>query len=148
MAYEVLDSIADSYNPLLFLGYIIFSALYWRAGDRLAALRGFCGIVVAYVFMFIDKTWQLWSSVGLDYSTHSAVALALIVFHIHKRSIKSRPAILLSISLVIYCILVVHQQYHSAMDVVTTILALGPFMWLIYKVIGIRKGIEVRVTSH
>jgi hypothetical protein len=148
MAYEVLDSIADFYNPMLFLGYIIFSVLYWQAGDRLAVLRGFCGGVVAYIFMFVNKNWQFWASVELDYSTHSAVALALIVFHIHKRSIKSRPAILLSMSLVIYYILVVYQQYHSAMDVVTTILALGPFMLLIYKVIGIRKSIEGRVTSH
>lgn len=135
MSYEVLDSIADSYNPLLFLGYIIFCVWYWRAGDRLAVLRGFCGVVVAYVFMFVDKNWQLWSSVGLDYSTHSAVALALIVFHIHKRSLRSPPAILLSISLVIYYILVVYQQYHSILDVVTTAVVVGPVVLLIYRAV-------------
>lgn len=131
-SYELLDSIADSYNPLLFLAYIVFSVLYWRRGDRLAALRGFAGIVVAYVFMFMDNAWQLWPSVGLDYSTHSAVALALVIFHVHKRPRNSPAAISFSVSLVLYYALEVYQEYHSVMDIVTTAAVIGPVVALVY----------------
>lgn len=131
-SYETLDAIADSYNPLLFVGYIIFSVLYWRGGDRLAALRGFAGIVVAYAFMFMDNAWRLWPSVGLDYSTHSAVALALVAFHIHKRPWNSPAAISFSVSLILYYALVVYQEYHSVMDIVTTAAVIGPVVALVY----------------
>lgn len=130
--YELLDTIADAYNPLLFLGYIIFSVLYWRRGDRLAALRGFAGIVVAYGFMFIDNASKLWPSVGLDYSTHSAVALALIAFHVHKRRWSSPAAIAFIASLVLYYALEVYQQYHSVLDIVTTAMVVGPIVALVY----------------
>lgn len=132
VSYEVLDAIADAYTPLLFIGYLVFSILYWRKGDRLAVVKGFAGIIVAYGFMFADNAWQFWPSVGLDYSTHSAVALALIAFHIHKRPLKSPSAISFTISLALYYALEVYQQYHSILDIVTTAAVVGPAIALTY----------------
>lgn len=134
--YEILDAIADSYNPLLFLGYIVLAVVYWRRGDRLAAAKGFTGIFAAYVLMFIDNALQLWATMDLDYSTHSAVALALIAFHVHKRRWNDSVTIGLSVSLVLYYALEVYQQYHTAMDIITTGIVLGPVVALIYWGIG------------
>lgn len=126
--YEILDAIADSYNPLLFVGYVIFSVIYWRRGDKGASIRGFSGIVIAYCLMFIDSTLGLWKSLDLDYSTHTAVAVALIVFHVHKRSLSSAPAISFMASLLAYCALMVYQEYHSVLDIVSTALVIAPFV--------------------
>lgn len=134
--YQLLDTIADAYNPLLFLGYIVFSVLFWRRGDRLSALRGFAGIVVAYGLMFIDNASNLWPSVGLDYSTHSAAALSLIAFYIHKRRWNSPAAMSFIASLVLYYALEVYQQYHSVLDIVTTAMVVGPIVALVYWMIN------------
>lgn len=130
--YEILDAIADSYNPLLFIGYIVFSVIYWRRGDKVACIRGFVGIVIAYSLMFLDSALGLWKSLGLDYSTHTAVALALIVFHIHKRPLSSGPAISFMVSLLAYYALMVYQEYHSFLDIVSTALAIAPFITAAY----------------
>lgn len=124
--YEVLDLVADSYTPLLFLGYLAYSVFYWRSGDRLAWVKGLVGIVIAYFFMFIDGFAHLWESLSMDYSTHSAVALALIIFHVHKRRLQSAPAITLVISLVGYYGLEVYQQYHTVLDIISTAVVVGP----------------------
>lgn len=134
--YEILDAIADSYTPLLFLGYLAFAIIYWRKGDRLASAKGLAGIIVAYALMFADNAFQVWKSAGLDYSTHSAVALVLILFLVHKRRWTSAITIALVSSLVLYYALEVYQQYHTVMDIVTTAVIVGPVVVLIYWAIG------------
>ncbi len=134
--YEMLDAVADTYTPLLFLGYLAFAVIYWRRGDRLAALKGLAGVLVAYILMFIDNALHLWPKIGLDYSTHSAVALALIAFLVHKRPWDNPVALGLWLSLVLYYALEVYQRYHSVMDIVTTTLVVGPLIILVYWAIG------------
>lgn len=134
--YEILDAIADSYTPLLFLGYLAFAIIYWRKGDRLASVKGLAGIIVAYALMFTDNEFQIWKNFGLDYSTHSAVALVLIAFHVHKRRWNSAITNGLVSSLVLYYALEVYQQYHTVMDIVTTAVIVGPVAALIYWAIG------------
>lgn len=134
--YEILDAIADSYNPLLFIGYVIFAGVYWRRGDRLAAVKGFAGILVAYALMFTDNALHIWASLGLDYSTHSAVALALVGFHLHKRPWSSPAAMGLFTSLLLYYALMVYQQYHTVMDILTTAIIVGPLVAAVYWAIG------------
>lgn len=130
--YEILDKIADSYNPLLFIAYLVFAVIYFRAGDKFAWLKGFAGIIVAYAIMFLDKSTHLWESVSLDYSTHSAVALVLIVFHLHKRPLKSPAAVGFSVSLLAYYCLEVYQKYHTIADIVSTFVVVAPLAILIY----------------
>lgn len=134
--YEILDAIADSYTPLLFFGYLALAIIYWTKGDRLASAKGLAGIIIAYALMFADNALQLWKSVGLDYSTHSAVALVLILFLVHKRRWNSALTIGLVSSLVLYYALEVYQRYHTIMDIVTTAAVVGSVVALIYWVMG------------
>jgi hypothetical protein len=146
--YEILDAIADSYIPLLFLGYIFFATVYWRHGDRLAAVKGFAGVLAAYALMFVDHVLQLWATVGLDYSTHSAVSYALIAFHVHKRAWNSAAAFSLCLSLILYYALEVYQRYHSVADIITTALVVGSLLGVIYWWIGLLVDRKSPATGH
>jgi hypothetical protein len=134
--YEILDAIADTYTPLLFLGYLTLAIIYWRSGDRLAPAKGLAGIIAAYALMLADNDLQIWRRAGLDYSTHSAVAIVLVIFLIHKRRWNSFATIGLGANLVLYYALEVYQQYHTVMDIVTTAAIVGPVVAVIYWVFG------------
>ena len=68
--------------------------------------------------MFTDNRFQLWHSLGLDYSTHTAAALALVIcIAVRKRlSVK----IVLASSLVLYGCLMSLLAYHSWSDMLST----------------------------
>ncbi|PCK06961.1 MAG: hypothetical protein COA42_16740 [Alteromonadaceae bacterium] len=134
--YEILDSIADTYTPLLLIAYLSYSIFYFRAGDRTAYLKGLWGLAVAYLIMFLDNATQLWHAFNLDYSTHSSVALAFIMFHLHKRKLVTPPAIGIIGSLLAYYLLEIYQQYHSAADILSTVIIIAPLILLGYWGIG------------
>lgn len=86
MSYENLDIIADAYIPLLALITLIF--LFTPLKDPngsfaiigYKSLRLFTLIVCVYFFMFLDGDFSIFTYFGLDYSTHTALLLALISF--------------------------------------------------------------------
>lgn len=133
-SYETLDRIADSYNPLLFVAYLIASIIYFLQGDRVAWLKGALSLFLAYGLMFLDKVLLLWQYVGLDYSTHSAVALSLIAFQLHKCRASHPVSIAWITSLIMYYALVIYQGYHSVGDIFSTIAALCPLIYALYRV--------------
>lgn len=146
LSYEILDTIADVYNPLLFVGYIAYSAVYFKQKDRVAWLVGFLGVALCYVIMFIDDKLNIWQAADLDYSTHSSVALALVFFHLHKRNRTSFKALAIIGSLVAYYALVLFQRYHSIADIATTVLIVGPLLFAMYRVVWKRQvlpGLEL-----
>lgn len=124
--YETLDVIADAYTPalavlsLIYLGQELvrrqWSALRQRA--RLLA----SGLAIAYGLMFIDASLALWPSLGLDYSTHTAVAFVFVGF---LSAVRSRLWLLWGASLISYFLLMLYQQYHTLTDIVTTLLAMA-----------------------
>ena len=123
MDYETLDNIADAYIPLLAIIAFLASALVFSGSQnrikialtRLTYLSILLGI--AYGFMFLDNAYSLWPSLGLDYSTHTAVSLALVLFLV---LLIPKLFLLWSTSLVAYCSLMLYQQYHSAADIIST----------------------------
>ncbi len=145
MRYETLDTIADSYIPILFLGYIVYSTLYWRAGDRLAALKGLLGVMTCYVIMWIDTLFHLWPRLGLDYSTHTAVACAFIIFHLHKRLLSTKAAVACMLSFMGYLILMRYQNYHSFMDMFATLLIVVPLIVATY---GLGHCASKNISKH
>lgn len=134
MTYEQWDTIADSYTPLLFALYIAFSIIYFRAGDRAAPLKGLTGIFICYAIMIADNFLGIWKAVSLDYSTHSAVAFALVYFHIHRRKPFSPLAVVFSASLILYYGLMLYQQYHTPADIFATLFIVAPLVFWSYRI--------------
>jgi hypothetical protein len=125
-SYQTLDTIADIYTPLLAIAALAVllrppGKLQWQVlGARMARLAA--GALVAYGLMFLDNWLQVWPAFGMDYSTHTAVALVLAMF-IAVNAPKARWWCW--ISLLAYAVLMLAQRYHTAADIVTTALAAG-----------------------
>lgn len=125
-SYDVLDRIADAHNPLLGLIWIalVFASLLrrrWGDAGRGAGLGLFC-LVVAYGLEYVDVATGLWPRMGLDYSTHTAVAVAMVATLFATSRTAGRVAMAL---FVLYVPLMLYQRYHGPGDIVTTVLAVG-----------------------
>jgi hypothetical protein len=129
----ILDQIADTYTPLLLmiaLGVAIARAV---GGQRWFWLRLLASALLVYGLMFADNRWHWWPALGLDYSTHTAAALALALFigvGLHIRLVW----ILLGTSLLAYGELMFYLGYHTWIDMGTTAAVIGAGLWLIYRV--------------
>lgn len=125
LSYDTLDRIADAYNPSLAAVWLLlvgraFLIRGWRVGLIHAGV-GVGTLLVAYGFMWLDNAYRFWPALGLDYSTHAAVAFALgaTIFTV------SRPCrFAIVVSLAAYFLLMLYQQYHSVGDIISTLLAL------------------------
>ena len=121
MSYEQWDAIADAYTPALGLLCLlsVLQALLLQ-DRRLAAIRAMhlsARLLIAYGLMFLDHAFTIWARAGLDYSTHAAVSLVLVTYlRIHVRKLW----VFWDVSLIMYFVLIVYQQYHSAGDLLTT----------------------------
>lgn len=113
-----LDQVADAYTPLLLLIALLDIALRWRAGDKLHGFKLAYALVMVYGWMFIDKGLQLWHSLGLDYSTHTAAALALVICIAVRKRLAVK--IVLGCSLVLYGGLMHLLSYHTWLDMMST----------------------------
>lgn len=116
----------DTYTPIL-LALALFSIIIqWRKGDKFHGFLLVYFVVIVYGYMFMDKHFQLWSSMGLDYSTHTAAALSLVVFISFYKTIVHK--LLLAASLIAYGCLMFILQYHSWSDMFSTTCAMGIFL--------------------
>ncbi len=86
-------------------------------------------LLLAYGLVFLDLRLGLWSHVGLDYSTHTAVSLVLALF---LSSSWPRLGTLWRGSWVAYILLMSYQRYHTLADIAVTAFAVGiPAWWLL-----------------
>lgn len=125
-SYETLDAVADAYTPLLALACLAIlvrtlRVLQWKAlGLRMTSLAA--GVCIAYGLMFLDNRFQVWPAAGLDYSTHTAVALVLVMFlSAHWPAVRW----LSPLSLLAYALLMVYQRYHTVADIASTAAIVG-----------------------
>ena len=130
--YRVLDFVADAYDPLLTLLALIAPpfAKPRKAPDllRFYAAAAF-GIGFVYLVMAADNSFGLWRSFGLDYSTHSAFAAALVVsLAIHFR----KWLLPLAGSLALYLALIVLMGYHGILDVLSAALVVSVATLLVH----------------
>jgi hypothetical protein len=98
-------------------------------------------LVLVYTIMFVDKHFEFWLGFGLDYSTHSALSLVLVMC----LSVMWRRLLVLWWgSLLGYFLLMLYQQYHSVADIVSTVIVLVgllyPFFFKAYKIINTEKS--------
>ncbi len=79
-------------------------------------------VFMAYGLMFLDNRYKVWPALGLDYSTHTAVALGLVILlSFNATKLKA----LWCGSFAAYVLLMLYQRYHTIADIVTTALAVG-----------------------
>jgi hypothetical protein len=126
MSYELLDRIADAYVPALGLVWLIaclvdFRRKGWRAGGA-RLLLGLLGLALVYGVAWLDARGALWARFGLDYSTHTAVAAAMIAAAATAASRLRWP---LGLSFAAYGVLMLYQRYHTLGDIVSTLTILA-----------------------
>ena len=125
--YQLLDAIADAYTPLLGLAWLatcLLSARHHGARAGLARLAlGLAGATVVYALAWLDARAGLWPRAGLDYSTHTAIALAFAAAILPRWP---RARVPLVGSLLAYAALMLVQRYHTPADIVSTAAALLP----------------------
>ncbi|MFL0801013.1 MAG: hypothetical protein K6L80_11220 [Agarilytica sp.] len=133
MSYHQLDIVADSYIPLLLLTSVLFvirdahSQGFSKALTHILILLS-C-ITAAYSVMFFDLWLTLWPRVGMDYSTHTAVAWVFVVFLFKRTKTEKKINIIQSlvmVSMTAYLGLMCYQKYHTALDLITTSLVVAP----------------------
>jgi hypothetical protein len=131
-SYETLDLIADAYIPLLAIlsmSLIVISVFksHWQvAGLQVLALTFV--LIISYGLMFLDNRFQIWPAFGLDYSTHTAVALSLVAFLSFN---KSNRLIIWVGSFIAYLLLMLYQRYHTFSDIVVTSAVIFVPVWFV-----------------
>jgi hypothetical protein len=135
MLYETLDTIADSVNPALACLALIFPWLDREAIRKKGSkwsfwARTLLSLAVVYALMFTDNRLHFWPSLGLDYSTHTAFAVAVVT---SIGAMNYRWLFFLVPVLVAYAGLMMYQGYHSLMDILTTALVIAPLAWVIHR---------------
>ena len=136
MVYETLDTIADAVNPVLALLALVFPWLDHEAirkrGSRWSFwTRTLLSLAVVYAVMFADERFGLWSGLGLDYSTHTAFAVAIIT---SMSAMNGRWLFVLAPVLVAYAALMIYLGYHSLLDTLAAALVIAPATWLIHQI--------------
>ena len=121
LTYQQWDLLADAYIPVMGVIAVVTAVNRARQKHRNGLFLCVSPLVLSldfvYVLMGIDRFWNLWPRMGLDYSTHLAVAMALVAFLAKTRPNGRAP---LASSLVLYALLMIYQAYHTAFDLVAT----------------------------
>ncbi len=124
MSFETLDFIADLYNPLLAICALIFG--FWFGRYKLNKLKWaitysielLIYLTLVYGLGYLDSRFGLWPSLGWDYSTHTAFALAMIWPLWLYQYAKWRW--IWPVSFVFYAGLMLYQGYHTLTDILST----------------------------
>jgi hypothetical protein len=126
------DQIADAVNPTLGVITLALSLAIRRAGSPprwaqlLLTLTAVAGI---YAVGWLDARFALWARVGLDYSTHTAVCVALVA---SLYMIDWRLGVAGAVIAMLYGMLMLHQKYHSPGDILSTTLVIAPLAFGIW----------------
>jgi hypothetical protein len=118
--YRILDAIADSFNPLLAI--IALACPFLRRPRTLRLIIAYylstgAAIGIVYLVQAIDDRYQLWASLGLDYSTHSAFAASLVV---SMSAFNRRWVVPLVVAVALYFSLELVMRYHGILDIVSS----------------------------
>jgi len=134
LSYNQWDNIADAYIPLLALITLLFLLKDLVKLNFQRPLKQLLWIFISGCFIYgvmaLDNTMRIWPALGLDYSTHTALALVFVVFFVLQKSI---PAIVSVISFILYGWLMVYLNHHSIADILTTALVVTPVIFVLQK---------------
>lgn len=117
--YPVLDTVADSVNPMLAFFAIVFAIREWRSTSRSVAVAfaipATLGLAGIYIVRALVKL-SIWHALGGHYSTHAGFATSIVIslaFWLPRRRV-SLIAVLAA-----YEVLILIMGYHSTADVLT-----------------------------
>jgi hypothetical protein len=137
VSYETLDSIADAYIPILSGLFLVglVGKLYKNITSYRFMLVKFSYLIVlliiSYGIMFFDNATKLFPLLGLDYSTHTAVALSLV--YALCLLLANRWKKIIVSSMLMYAGLMLYQGYHTMVDMVVTAAVISMFAFGVYK---------------
>jgi len=134
---ELLSKVADYYIPFLLLVTLGVGTLEIMRGYRWFWVKLFASAILVFSVMLLDYKVHVWAVVGLDYSTHTALALALVVFI--GAGLQSRMGwVFLLTSFLAYLELLFYLGYHSWADMGLTVAVIGAGLLLIYRLLPSR----------
>ncbi|OPX54201.1 hypothetical protein SAMN02745127_03157 [Oceanospirillum multiglobuliferum] len=123
----MLALIADLYTPLLLVMALWVSYQGAQLKQTLKFL--FYSTLLMFVCSAIDLLLNIWPSFGLDFSTHTAITLPF--FFVFSRRPSGAVALVAIPLLLSYYLLMIKLNYHSAMDILTTSLAMVPVIYAV-----------------
>ena len=132
MTYEQLDFIADSYIPVLsvftlfYLVKMMLTSEFRQVFRHLVSI--FLSIIIVYLVMFLDIKLGIWPYLGFDYSTHTALSLAFVSYYIFRGKAQMMIAVT---SLFSYFTLMLYQEYHTVVDILSTSFVLLPLFFIL-----------------
>ena len=136
--FRVLDKIADATNialALWLLAILILGAKNKTLTGK-AWLAALLPIAIVYIVNALDHKMHLWKSIGSDYSTHSALAAALVI----AICFLNRPRRVIAIAVfVAYEILIWLLGFHTLLDIGSTLLVVVPLLLLIHATLNKAK---------
>lgn len=121
----LLAIVADLYTPLLGVFYLLRLRQAGRAIRRPLLCVLLLNLVIAWGLMFAEHYWHMWRAWSLDYSTHTAVALAFIVCLCFS---SPHQTAYWAASLAAYAGIMIVLGYHSVHDIASTALVTGALM--------------------
>ena len=124
---QTLALIADIYTPLLMLVLFYYFRKSSKALQKKQAIAVLTSIIIVYLFMFTDNYFSIWLSLGMDYSTHTGIALVFVVALSYRSSLH---LVIACLSLLFYGFLMRYLNYHSIADMLSTTLVLLPMLIL------------------
>ena len=119
MTFEEWDALADAVNPCMAVTVLL---LPWLTKSTRQLSRttfyvaAFANVALVYLIGFIDRLSSMWGRFGLDFSTHTGVAVALVM---SSMLWQSRGWVGFFV-VAAYIQLMLAQGYHTGADIVTT----------------------------
>jgi hypothetical protein len=118
--YRFLDAIADSFNPLLAVVAIAAPLVRGPRTSRTTAafyISTGAAIAIVYLVRAVDARQQIWASVGIDFSTHSAFAASLAA---SIGAFRRRLITPLTLLVAAYFCLQMIMRYHGLLDILSS----------------------------
>lgn len=126
LSHDQWALVADVYTPVLVIAWLLVLIRAARIPEfpaRSHLLAVVVSVACVYLWMVADQWLALWPRFGLDYSTHTALGLAFVIA---LAGFGRALALAGVISLLLYMVLMWSLGYHTWMDMLSTVLIIGP----------------------
>ena len=116
-----MKSLCDMIIPVL--GVLLFVVAWRQPRPRVVLARVAAALGWVYLLHFVDRWLGMWAGLGLDFSTHTGVALAIgsTLAALGREWVAATMALWC-----LYAILMVRLGYHTVADIGTTAAAVVP----------------------